>query len=88
MTDELRAARSRIDALDRRLAALLARRFALAAPLAGLKKKISDPAREKRVLANARRHAGKKIYSGGVTAVFKEIIRQSKELQRHADQDR
>jgi len=82
MTDELRAARKKIDALDRRLAALLGRRFALAAPLAGLKKKVSDPARERRVLANARGNAGGKIYAAGVTAVFKEIIKQSKRLQR------
>lgn len=81
MTDELRAAREKIDALDRRLASLLGRRFALAAPLAKLKKTVSDPARERRVLANARSHAGGKIYGAGVTAVFKEIIKQSKRLQ-------
>lgn len=82
MTDELRAARAKIDALDGRIAALLARRFALAAPLARLKKKSSDPAREKRVLANARRNAGRGIYASGAAAVFKEIIKQSRKLQR------
>lgn len=82
MTDELRAARAKIDALDKRIAALLARRFALAAPLARLKKKASDPARERRVLANARRNSGGKRYAPAAAAVFKEIIRQSKGLQR------
>ena len=79
MTDKLAAARKKIDLLDRRIAALLARRFALAAPLKSLKKNVTDKAREKRVLANARRAAG--IYAAGAAAVFKEIIRQSKKLQ-------
>lgn len=81
MTDELAAARRKIDALDRRLAALLARRFAAAAPLRRLKGRAADPARERRVLANARRAAGRKAYAAGVTAVFAEIIRQTRKLQ-------
>lgn len=81
MTDKLAAARAKIDLLDRRIAALLARRFALAVSLKGLKKTITDRAREKRVLANARRAAGKKSYAAGAGAVFSEIIRQSKKLQ-------
>ncbi len=80
MTDKLAAARRKIDALDRRLAALLARRFATAAPLKSLKKKTTDSARERIVLANARRWAGKKYYAAAA-AVFKEIIKQSKKLQ-------
>jgi chorismate mutase len=80
MTDKLAAARAKIDSIDRRLAALLARRFALAAGLAGLKKKVTDRARERQVLANARRHAGRACASGAA-AVFAEIIRQSKKLQ-------
>jgi chorismate mutase len=83
MIDKLGAARSKIDVLDRRIAALLARRFALAVPLKGLKKKLSDPAREKQVLANAAA-AGKKIYAPSTKAVFAEIIKQSKKLQGRA----
>ncbi|MHB0995949.1 MAG: chorismate mutase [Elusimicrobiales bacterium] len=81
MTDELAAARRKIDALDLRIAALLARRFAAAAPLRRLKGKAADPARERRVLANARRAAGKTTYAAGVSAVFSEIVRQTKRLQ-------
>ncbi|MDD5209281.1 MAG: chorismate mutase [Elusimicrobiales bacterium] len=78
--DKLSAARLKIDSLDRRLAALLARRFELAVPLRGLKKKLTDRAREKRVLANAAAAAGK-LYAPSARAVFTEIIRQSKKLQ-------
>lgn len=81
MTDELAAARRKIDVLDLHLAALLARRFAAAAPLRRLKGRAADPARERRVLANARRAAGEKRYAAAVTAVFKEVIRQTKKLQ-------
>ncbi|MBI4349820.1 MAG: chorismate mutase [Elusimicrobia bacterium] len=80
MTDKLSAARSKIDRLDRRIAGLLSRRFALAVPLRGLKKRLTDPAREKRVLANAAAAAGK-TFSGAARSVFAEIIRQSKKLQ-------
>ena len=81
MPDRLAAARAKIDLLDRRIAALLARRFALAASLSGLKKMVRDAAREKRVLANARRNAGKPAFQAGMTAVFAEVIRQSRKLQ-------
>lgn len=81
MTDKLAAAREKIDLLDRRIAALLARRFALAVSTRPLKKKVTDKAREKKVLANARRSAGKKIYAAGAAAVFSEIIKQSRKLQ-------
>lgn len=80
MDGKLSAARVKIDSLDRRIAALLARRFALAAPLKELKKKTTDSPREKRVLANAAAAAGK-IYAPAAKAVFAEIIKQSKKLQ-------
>lgn len=80
MPDTLTAARARIDALDRRIAGLLSRRFALAAPLRALKGKAADPARERRVLANAAA-AGEKPYAASTRAVFAEIIRQSKKIQ-------
>ena len=80
MTDKLAAARARIDALDRRIAALLSRRFALAAPLRALKGRAADPARERLVLANAAA-AVNKGHAPYTRAVFAEIIRQSKRLQ-------
>lgn len=80
MDPRLASARRKIDAVDSRLAALLARRLALAAPLRALKGRASDPARERRVLANAARSAGR-AYSAAARAVFSEIIRQTKKLQ-------
>jgi chorismate mutase len=80
MTDNLAAARKKIDLLDRRIAALLSRRLALAAPLRALRKKASDTARERRVLANAAA-AGRKDHARFTRAVFAEIIRQTKKLQ-------
>lgn len=81
MTDKLAAARARIDALDKKLAALLARRFALAAPLRSLKGRASDRARERQVIRNARHNAGEPAFRAAAAAVFSEIIRQSKKLQ-------
>lgn len=78
--DKLSAARLKIDSLDRRIAVLLSRRFDLAIPLRGLKKRLTDRAREKQVLANAAA-AGKKVYAPAARAVFTEIIRQAKKLQ-------
>jgi chorismate mutase len=80
MTDKLAAARAKIDSIDRRIAVLLARRFALAAGLGGLKKKIADKARERQVLANARKNSGA-AFAPGAAAVFTEVIRQSRKLQ-------
>ncbi|OGR42970.1 MAG: hypothetical protein A2X35_04390 [Elusimicrobia bacterium GWA2_61_42] len=80
MVNKLAAARARIDVLDRKLAVLLSRRFALTAPLGGLKKKLTDRARETQVLANAAASAGG-AYAAAARSVFKEIIRQSKKLQ-------
>lgn len=80
MTDKLAAARARIDLVDRRIAGLLARRFALAAPLRALKKNASDPARERRVLANAAAAAGRRC-APYARAVFAEIVRQTKRFQ-------
>ncbi|OGS10910.1 MAG: hypothetical protein A2234_03450 [Elusimicrobia bacterium RIFOXYA2_FULL_58_8] len=81
MTNRLLEIRGKIDTLDRRIGRLLARRFALAMPLRLLKNKVSDPAREKQVLANAAAGAGKPAFRGAVRAVFTEVIRQSKKLQ-------
>ena len=81
MPDKLRSARAKIDVLDRRIAALLARRFTLVIPLKELKKRITDRPRERRVLANAAAAAGK-FYAPAARAVFSEIIRQSKKFQK------
>lgn len=81
MKDRLAAARSKIDALDRRLAELLSRRFALARPLAALKPRIKDPARERAVLRNAARAAAPG-FAAATRRVFGEIIRQSAALQK------
>lgn len=81
MADQLQAIRGRIDRLDRRVAGLLARRFALSLPLRRLKQKNSDQAREKRVLANAAACSDRPIVRKALRAIFSEIIRQSKKLQ-------
>ncbi|MBI5743221.1 MAG: chorismate mutase [Elusimicrobia bacterium] len=82
MPDKLAAARARIDVIDRKLSVLLSRRFALVAPLAALKPRIKDPARERTVLRNAAR-AGNKKFAAATRGVFSEIIRQAVLLQRH-----
>ena len=83
MADRLRNLRGKIDALDRRVAGLLARRFTLGVAISreGLKKRPVDAAREKRVLANAASAAGKPAYRRAVRAVYAEVIRQTKKLQ-------
>lgn len=80
MKDRLAAARSKIDALDRRLAALLSRRFALVKPLAALKPRVKNPARERAVLRNAA-GAARRGFAAATRLVFSEIIRQSAALQ-------
>ncbi len=80
LKDELAAARAAIDAVDRRIAVLLARRFRLTGPLRLLKKKPTDHARERAVLFHAAAAAGGR-YGPAARAVFREIIRQSKRLQ-------
>jgi chorismate mutase len=84
MTDRLLQLRGKIDGLDRRVAGLLARRFTLCVAISreGLKKKFTDKAREERVLANAAAAAGKPAYRRAVRAVFTEVIRQTKRLQK------
>ena len=84
MADRLRDIRGKIDELDRRVAGLLARRFTLGIAIGRerLKKRFTDRAREKRVLANAASGAGKPAYRPAVRAVFTEVIRQTKKLQK------
>lgn len=80
MEERLEKARKKIDALDRAIAGLLGRRFALAAGLAPLKKKIRDPRREARVLANVARGV-RPAFRKAARAAYAEIIKQSRLLQ-------
>ncbi len=81
MVSALEKTRKKIDAVDSRLAPLLAARFGLVRPLAGLKKSVRDPAREAAVL----KHAGALVKTGelrtAVAAVYKEIFRQGRRIQ-------
>ncbi len=80
MEGRLEKARKRIDALDRAIARLLDRRFALAAGLAPLKKRIRDPRREARVLSNVSR-LSRPAFRKAARAVYAEIIKRSRLLQ-------
>ncbi|MDQ7772751.1 MAG: chorismate mutase [Elusimicrobiales bacterium] len=80
MDGRLEKARKRIDALDRAVARLLDRRFALAAALGPLKKKARDPRREARVLANISRLT-RPGFRKAARAAYAEIIKQSRLLQ-------
>lgn len=85
MADQLQAIRDRIDRLDRQVADLLARRFALAMSLRRLKLKTADPVREKIVLANAAACSDRPALSKALRGIFSEIIRQSKKLQGYRE---
>lgn len=82
--DELARLRRGIDSLDRRIGALLARRFALAREikLKKLRPGASDPARERAVLANAAAAAGGGRFGAAARAVYGEVLRQAKRLQK------
>ena len=74
--------RKAIDALDVRLAGLMAERFSVVRSLAGLKKKVRDPRREAAVLKRAAARVKDKKLRPAVTAVYRELIRQSRLLQK------
>lgn len=82
--DELAAIRGRIDSLDRRIGALLARRFALAVAVKrkALRKGAADKARERKVLANAAAAAGGGSFGAAARAVYGEVLRQARKLQK------
>jgi chorismate mutase len=84
MENSLAKKRKKIDALDARLAGLLAERFSVVMSLAGLKKKIRDPRREAAVLKRAAGLVKDKKLRPAVTAVYGEIIRQSRLLQKRS----
>jgi chorismate mutase len=76
--------RKRIDALDARLAPLLAARLRAAASLKGLKKKVRDTAREAEVLARAAALVKDGKLRPAALSVYREIIRQSRLLQERS----
>ena len=82
MGNPLGEKRGEIDAIDARLAGLLAERFSVAASLAGLKKKVRDPAREASVLKRATGLVKDRKLRSAVLAVYREIIKQSRRLQK------
>ena len=82
MENPLEKRRKKIDALDSRLAGLLAERFSVVLSLAGLKKKVRDPRREAAVLKHAAASVKDKKLRPAVTAVYGEIIRQGRLLQK------
>ncbi len=82
MGKPLEEKRRTIDALDARLAGLMAERFSVVLSLAGLKKKVRDPRREAAVLKHAAAAVKEKKLRPAVTAVYRELIRQSRLLQK------
>jgi chorismate mutase len=80
MEGRLEKARRKIDALDRAIARLLGRRFALAAGLGPLKRTARDPRREARVLSNISRLT-RPAFRKAARAAYAEIIKQSLLLQ-------
>lgn len=73
--------RKRIDAIDSRLAPLLAERFGVVRSLAGLKKTARDAAREGEVTRHAARLVKERALRPAVKAVYKEIFAQGRRLQ-------
>ncbi|MFA6028495.1 MAG: chorismate mutase [Elusimicrobiota bacterium] len=93
MTDrpsrELQTLRRGIDALDRRIAPLLARRFALAVRTAAFKRALRDAARERAVLRGVLSSSRARGASArALAAVYRELFRRSLLLQRSARRER
>jgi chorismate mutase len=81
MDKGLAAGRKKIDAIDARLARLLADRLAVARSLAAFKNTIRDPRREAVVIRRAAKAASGGELRLAVAAIFREIIRQGLRLQ-------
>jgi len=81
--DELRA---RIDAIDRRLVALLSERAACALEVGGLKEEaglpIYQPAREAEVLANVRAANEGPLDDEAIARLFERVIDEARRLER------
>lgn len=78
----LQRRRQRIDALDVRLVRALAERLRIARSLAGLKDSVRDRERERAILLRVRRLVASKELEPAAVAVYREIMRQSRDLQR------
>jgi len=81
--NELEELRGRIDETDRKIIALLNERFSLAKSIYDkkLKSAVTDRRREEEVLKKAA-ETSDCVFSDSVRAVYEEIIRQSKKVQR------
>jgi chorismate mutase len=80
--------RRRIDAIDRRLVALLNERAGCAIALGRIKQEralpIYQPAREEEVLGNIQRTNGGPLQSGALRRLFERIIDESRRIERIA----
>lgn len=81
MGNPLNEKRKNIDAIDARLAGLLAERLSAAAALAGLKKKVRDPVREAVILKRAAGMVKDRKLRPAVLAVYRELMKQGRRLQ-------
>lgn len=78
---ELEEIRKKIDTIDNRIMKLLNERMENALRLKKLKSAISDPEREKKVLQNVEKQAGRIVSKKFSEKIFKEVIEESKSLQ-------
>ena len=80
--------RCRIDVLNRSILQLLNRRVRAAKRIGAIKKKkgmrISDPARERAILASLVRQNPGPLDEKAVRAVFQAVIQQTKRLERES----
>ena len=80
--------RRRIDVLNRSILQMLNRRVRAAQRIGAIKKekgmRISDPARERAILAALVRHNPGPLDEKAVRAVFQAVIRQTKRLERES----
>ena len=83
MINPLEKKRAEIDAIDTRLAGLLAERLTIAASLAGLKKTGRDPARETAILKRVVGLVKDGKLHPAVKTVYREIIKQGRLLQKN-----
>ncbi len=76
--------RRQIDALDTKLAGLLAERLSLAASMAGLKKRVRDPKREALVLERVAAPIRDRALRAAVRKIYRELMKQGRLLQAGA----
>ncbi len=81
MEDDLAKIRKRIDILDQEIVKMLNERMEAAVRARKLKSSVDDPAREKQVLENVKRHSHNLMRPEFSEVLFKEIIDESKRVQ-------